>query len=38
LPTKFIEKELRSQGLQIVSPLEPAIVFALKDGARLKEG
>ena len=35
---KFIEKELKSQGLQIISPLESAIVFALKDGARLKEG
>src|SRR5215218_8177391 len=40
---KFIEKELKSQGLQIVSPLESAIVFALKErgtitGARLKEG
>src|SRR5215216_7676007 len=35
---KFIEKELKSQGLQIVSPLESAIVFTLKDGARLKEG
>jgi len=40
---KFIEKELKSQGLQIVSPLESAIVFALKEmgtitGARLKAG
>ena len=35
---KFIEKELKSQGLQIISPLESAIVFALKDGARLNEG
>jgi flavorubredoxin len=40
---KFIEKELKSQGLQIVSPLESAIVFALKEmgtitGAKLKEG
>jgi len=35
---KYIEKELKSQGLQIISPLESAIVFALKDGARLKEG
>jgi flavorubredoxin len=40
---KFIEKELKSQGLQIVAPRESAIVFALKEmgtitGARLKEG
>src|SRR5215211_9194019 len=35
---KYIEKELKGQGLQIVSPLESAIVFTLKDGARLKEG
>jgi hypothetical protein len=40
---RFIEKELKSQGLQIVSPLESAIVFALKEmgtitDARLKEG
>jgi flavorubredoxin len=40
---KFIEKELKSQGLQIVSPRESAIVFALKEmgtitDARLKEG
>jgi hypothetical protein len=35
---KYIEKELKSQGLQIISPLESAIVFALKDGARLNEG
>jgi flavorubredoxin len=35
---KYIEKELKSQGLQIISPLESAIVFTLKDGARLKEG
>jgi flavodoxin len=27
---KFIEKELKKQGLQIVSPVESAIVFALK--------
>jgi flavorubredoxin len=40
---KFIEKELKSLGLQIVAPRESAIVFALKEmgtitGARLKEG
>ena len=40
---KFIEKELKSQGLQIIAPRESAIVFALKEmgeitGARLKEG
>lgn len=40
---KFIEKELKSQGLQIVAPRESAIVFALKEmgtitGAKLKEG
>jgi len=40
---KFIEKELKSQGLQIIVPRESAIVFALKEmgtitGARLKEG
>jgi flavorubredoxin len=40
---KFIEKELKSQGLQIVAPRESAIVFALKEmgtitDARLKEG
>jgi flavorubredoxin len=40
---KFIEKELKSQGFQIVAPHESAIVFALKEmgtitGARLKEG
>jgi flavorubredoxin len=40
---KFIEKELKSQGLQIVAPRESAIVFALKEmgtitGASLKEG
>jgi flavorubredoxin len=35
---KYIEKELKSQGLQIIPPLESAIVFTLKDGARLKEG
>jgi len=40
---KFIEKELKSQGLQIVAQRESAIVFALKEmgtitGARLKEG
>jgi flavodoxin len=40
---KFIEKELKKQGLQIVSPVESAIVFALKEmgtitDARLKEG
>jgi flavorubredoxin len=39
---KFIEKELKSQGLQIVEPLESAIVFVLKEkgtitDARLKE-
>jgi flavorubredoxin len=40
---KFIEKELQSQGLQIVAPRESALVFALKEmgtitGAKLKEG
>jgi flavorubredoxin len=40
---KLIEKELKSQGLQIVAPHESAIVFALKEmgtitGAKLKEG
>jgi flavorubredoxin len=40
---KFIEKELKSQGLQIVAPRESALVFALKEmgtitGAKLKEG
>jgi flavorubredoxin len=40
---KFIEKELKSQGLQIVAPRQSAIVFALKEmgsitDARLKEG
>src|SRR5215213_11585340 len=40
---KFIEKELKNQGLQIVAPRESAIVFALKEmgtitGAKLKEG
>ena len=40
---KFIEKELKSLGLQIIAPRESAIVFALKEigeitGARLKEG
>ena len=40
---KFIEKELKSQGLQIVAPRESAIVFALKEmgtitDARLKGG
>jgi flavodoxin len=40
---KFIEKELKSQDLQIVAPRESAIVFALKEmgtitDARLKEG
>src|SRR5215216_1981538 len=41
---KFIEKELKSQGIQIVAPRESAIVFALKEemgtitGAKLKEG
>ena len=40
---KFIEKELKSLGLQIVAPRESAIVFALKEtgtitGAKLKEG
>lgn len=40
---KFIEKELKSQGLQILTPRESAIVFALKEmgtitGAKLKEG
>lgn len=40
---KFIEKELKSQGLQIVVPRQSAIVFALKEmgsitDARLKEG
>ena len=39
----FIEKELKSLGLQIVAPRESAIVFALKEmgtitDARLKEG
>ena len=40
---KFIEKELKSQGFQIIASRESAIVFALKEmgtitGARLKEG
>lgn len=40
---KSIEKELRSQGLQIIAPHESAIVFTSKEGgtiagARLKEG
>jgi len=40
---KFIEKELSNLGLQIITPRESAIVFALKErgaiaGARLKEG
>jgi flavodoxin len=40
-PAKFIEKELKNLGLQIIAPRESAIVFGLKkeeDGARLKEG
>mgnify|MGYP001048605597 CR=1 FL=1 len=40
---KFIEKELKNLGLQIIAPCESAVVFALKEkgaitGARLKEG
>jgi|SRR5215212_2767810 flavorubredoxin len=35
---KFIEKELKNQGLQIIAPRESAIVFALNTGAKLKEG
>jgi len=35
---KYIEKELKSQGLQIILLHESAIVFALKDSARLNEG
>jgi len=40
---KTIEKELKSQGLQIIAPHESAIVFTSKEGgaitdARLKEG
>ena len=40
---KIIEKELKSQGLEIVALRESAIVFALKEmgtitGAKLKEG
>jgi flavorubredoxin len=35
---KYIEKELKSHGLQIILLHESAIVFALKDGARLNEG
>jgi len=40
---KFIEKELSNLGLQIITPRESAIVFALKErgaitGARFKEG
>ena len=38
---KFIEKELRKLGLQIIAPRESAIVFGMKEkegGARLKEG
>ena len=39
--TKFIEKELKNLGLQIIAPRESAIVFGVKKeegGARLKEG
>jgi hypothetical protein len=38
---KFIEKELKNLGLQIIAPRESAIVFGVKKeegGARLKEG
>jgi len=40
---KFIEKELRNLGLQMITPRESAIVLTLKErgvitGARLKEG
>ena len=40
---KFIEKELKNLGLQIIAPRESATVFTLKErgaitGARLKEG
>lgn len=38
---KFIEKELKKLGLQIIAPRESAIVFGIKEkegGARLKEG
>ncbi|HEY6884156.1 MAG TPA: flavodoxin domain-containing protein [Nitrososphaeraceae archaeon] len=38
---KFIEKELKKLGLQIISPRESTIVFGMKEkdgGARLKEG
>ena len=37
---KFIEKELKKLGLQIIAPRESAIVFGIKEkegGARLKE-
>jgi len=38
---KFIEKELKKLGLQIIAPRESAIVFGMREkegGARLKEG
>ena len=40
---KFIEKELKNLGLQVIAPRESAIVLSLKErgaitGARLKEG
>jgi len=38
---KFIEKELKNLGLQIIAPRESAIVFGVKKeegSARLKEG
>ena len=38
---KFIEKELKKLGLQIISPPESAIVFDMKEkegSARLKQG
>ena len=38
---KFIEKQLNSLGLKIITPRESAIVFGIKEkegGARLREG